>query len=77
MREALAELDTPDMEHPDTWLADEEGWTVSVHESGLVIFNHKFERVCQRAEVSREDALRLWMLLQQGRRDEIKNSLST
>jgi hypothetical protein len=40
MRAALAELDTPDEEHPSTWLSDDNGWTVDVYESGLVIFSH-------------------------------------
>src|SRR5689334_6395071 len=39
LRAALAELSTPDEEHPDTWLDDEEGWVVIVNESGLVTFS--------------------------------------
>ena len=76
MRAALAELDTLDMEHPNTWLSDDEGWTVDVYESGLVIFSHEDEVICERREVTRGEALELWLLLQQGRRDEIKQRLS-
>jgi hypothetical protein len=76
MRAALAELDTPDMEHPSTWLSDDDGWTVDVYESGLVIFSHQFEDICERRELTRDDALELWLLLQQGRRDEIRQRLS-
>jgi len=76
MRAALAELDTPDMEHPNTWLSDDEGWTVDVYESGLVIFSHEDEVICERRDVTRGEALELWLLLQQGRRDEIKQRLS-
>jgi hypothetical protein len=76
MRAALAELSTPDEEHPDTWLEDEEGWVVTVYESGLVIFSHQSESICERRGVTRDEALELWLLLQQGRRDEIRQRLS-
>ena len=76
MRAALAELDTPDMEHPNTWLSDDEGWTVDVYESGLVIFSHEDEVICERQGVARGQSLELWLLLQQGRRDEIRQRLS-
>lgn len=76
MREALAELDTPDEEHPSTWLSDDDGWTVSVYGSGLVIFSHQFEDICERSGVSRDEALELWLLLRQGKRDEIRQRLS-
>ena len=76
MRAALAELDTSDIEHPNTWLSDDDGWTVDVYESGLVIFSHESEDICERRDVTRDEALELWLLLQQGRREEIKQRLS-
>ena len=76
MRAALAELDTPEMEHPNTWLSDDDGWTVDVYEGGLVIFSHEGEDICERRGVTREESLDLWLLLQQGRRDEIRHRLS-
>ena len=76
LRAALAELVTSDMEHPSTWLSDDDGWTVDVYESGLVIFSHQSEDICQRGGVSRDEALELWLLLQQGKRDEIRHRLS-
>jgi hypothetical protein len=76
MRAALAELDTPDSEHPNTWLSDDDEWIVDVYENGLVIFSHQFENICERRGVTRDEALELWLLLQQGRRDEIKKRLS-
>jgi hypothetical protein len=76
MRAALAELDTPDMEHPSTWLSDDDGWTVDVYENGLVTFGHEFEDICERRGVTRDEALELWLLLQQGKRDEIKHRFS-
>lgn len=76
MRAALAELDTPDMEHPSTWLSDDDGWTVNVYETGLVIFSHQFEDICERKGVSHDEVLELWQLLQLGRHDEIRKRLS-
>lgn len=76
MDAALAELDKPDEEHPSTWLSDDDGWTVDVYESGLVIFAHQFEDICERRGVTRDEALGLWLLLQNGKRDEIKHRLS-
>jgi hypothetical protein len=76
MRAALAELDTPDMEHPSAWLSDNDGWAVDVYQSGLVIFSHEDEEICKRRGVERDEALELWLLLQQGKRDEIKRRLS-
>jgi hypothetical protein len=36
------------MEHPSTWLSDDDGWTVDVYETGLVIFSHQSEEICRR-----------------------------
>jgi hypothetical protein len=63
------------MEHPSTWLSDDDGWTVDVYESGLVIFSHEFEDICERRGVARDEALELWILLQQGKREEIRQRL--
>jgi hypothetical protein len=76
LRAALAELNTPDTEHPSAWLSDDDGWTVDVYETGLVIFSHQGEDICERRGVPREEALELWLLLLQGKRDEIKQRLS-
>jgi len=76
LRAALSELSVPDEEHPSTWLSDDDGWTVDVYESGLILFSHQFVDICKRRDVSREEALELWLLLQQGKRDEIREKLS-
>lgn len=76
MRAALAELDTQDMEHPSTWLSDDDGWTVDVYETGLVMFGHQHEDICECRGVTRDEALQLWLLLQQAKRDEIRQRLS-
>ena len=76
MRAALAELETPDEEHPDTWLEDDSGHVVIVHESGLVIFADNRTEICRRQGVTRDEALELWLLLQRGKYDEIRQGLS-
>jgi hypothetical protein len=73
---ALAELSTPDAEHPNTWLFDDEEWIIDVYESGLVRFDHEGVRICERLGVPREEALELWLLLQQEKRSEIVQRLS-
>lgn len=75
MRTALAELDTPDMEHPSSWLSDEDDWVLDVYESGLVIFSSGGEVICEREGISREDVLELWQLLQRGQREQIRQKL--
>jgi hypothetical protein len=73
MRECLADLDTSDPEHPDTWLSHETGWTLSVFESGLVVWEHPELDLGPRhqQQVPREEALRMWLLLSRGSFDEI------
>ena len=76
MRAALTELDKPDEEHPDTWLEDDSGRVVIAYESGLVIFADSMTEICRRQGVTRGEALQLWLLLQRGRYDEIRQRLS-
>jgi hypothetical protein len=74
---ALEELSHPDPEHPDTWLSDENGWTVSVSETGLLLLlDPDGTEIYRRQSVSRDEALDLWLLLQKGRYDEIKYRLA-
>ncbi|RBP46568.1 hypothetical protein DES53_102959 [Roseimicrobium gellanilyticum] len=40
MRTALAELSTHDPEHPDCWLSDENGWTISTNEAGTIVLEN-------------------------------------
>lgn len=77
MRAALAELSVPDADHPETWLEDAKGWGLVVSKSGRVVFlGPDSAEVGQRRHVSRDEALKLWLLLQQGRRDEIQRRLA-
>jgi hypothetical protein len=68
MREILAELEKSDPEHPDTWLTDESGWTLSVYESGLVVLENMESEDEPRHQVgvSIEKALELWLKLSRG-----------
>jgi len=74
MRAILAELDAPDPEHPDTWLSDESGWTIAVSEQGVVVWENleAGDKPRYQDEVSREESLRLWLLLALGDYDEIE-----
>ena len=77
MRAALSELSAPDAKHPAALLEDEEGWGLVVFESGRVLFLTPDSKEVGRSEyVSRQNALALWLLLQQGQRDEIKQKLA-
>ena len=76
LREALAELATPDLEHPSALLSDDDNYTVAVYETGLVTYSREFTDICERRGVSFPEALELWLLLQQGRRTEIQQLLS-
>lgn len=73
MREILAELNVSDAEHPDTWLSHESGWTLSVFESGLVVWQNAEgddEPQHQRG-VARDRALDLWQKLSRGEIDAV------
>ncbi len=73
MKEILAELETEDPEHPDTWLTHESGWTLSVHESGLVVLENpeSDEEPKHLPKLSRSHALGLWVKLAKGKLDEL------
>ena len=69
MREILAELDEKsDPEHSNTWLTHESGWSLDVHESGLVVLENLESEDEPRhlVGVSREKALELWLTLSRG-----------
>ena len=68
MREALDELATPDLEHPDCWLTDENGWTVSAYQTGLVVIEclDSGEGPWHMESQKPEDIIALWKLLQAG-----------
>lgn len=73
--EALSELDKPDAEHPDCWLNTEDGWSISVFESGLIIFQNveTGEGPWHMRSTSKETALELWQLLQENNIAALQN----
>jgi hypothetical protein len=73
---ALEELRTSDSEHPDCWLSDENGWTISAFDSGLVILENAEtgEGPWHMRGVSKPEIVRLWGLLASGKLDEIRQS---
>jgi hypothetical protein len=74
MREALADLDGHDPEHPDTWLEHEDGWGLIAYESGLLVWEAVESRAPPRhmSDVARERVLELWSKLAEGRLDDIE-----
>ena len=74
LRDALAELAQPDPEHPDCWLSDENGWTISAFGSGLVVFENAEtgEGPFHMKRQSHEAVLELWRLLSLGEIETIR-----
>ena len=73
MTAALAELTTPDPEHPDCWLSDEDGRVVAAHEDGRIVFEDTEGEAGPRHLVASDSelALTLWKHLQAGELDKI------
>jgi hypothetical protein len=72
MTAALEDLATPDSEHPDTWLTDDDGWTVSAFEGGTVyLLDPDGTPVFECRYPSQHFVLELWLLLQAGKRAAI------
>jgi hypothetical protein len=74
LRAALAELTTPDKEHPDCWLIDENNWTIIADESGKVVLeNPEFDQEpCHISNLNTEAILNLWRHLQNGDLEAIR-----
>ena len=72
---ALSELETPDSEHPDCWLGNEEGWTLSFHENGLAILENveTGEGPWHIKQVSRDAALNMGKMLLADDLDSLKS----
>jgi hypothetical protein len=67
MREALAELDVEDIEHPDVALIHESAWCLGAYPSGLLIWeNLESGEPRHMRGVSRERVLELWQKLSRG-----------
>ncbi len=67
MREALAELDVEDIEHPDVALIHESGWCLGAYPSGLLIWEHLGEGEPRHMrDISRDRVLEMWQWLARG-----------
>jgi hypothetical protein len=69
MRQILKELAQKDPEHPDVWLTHESGWTLSVSETGLVVWDNleaNDNKPRHMVGVDRERALWMWIQLSRG-----------
>lgn len=67
MREALAELDVEDVEHPDVALIHDTGWCLAAYPSGLLVWEHLGGGEPRHIRnVPRERVLELWLRLSKG-----------
>ena len=68
MREALAELDVEDVEHPDVALIRESGWSLGAYPSGLLVWEDLSAGNEPRhmRGVTRKRVLELWQILARG-----------
>jgi len=74
LRAALAELATPDAEHPDCWLSSEDGWTIAAHRDGKVVLENveSGEGPWHLLGQTTDAVLELWQLLQAGEINSIR-----
>jgi hypothetical protein len=65
---ALDELKQSDPEHPDCWVSDEGGWSLSAHEGGLVVLENieTDEGPWHMRGVKPETVLQYWQMLIRG-----------
>lgn len=74
MAQVLSELSTADSEHPDVSLTHESGWSISVFQSGLAVFENveTGEGPWHIPRVSAATALELWRLLAAAKISELQ-----
>ena len=74
MREILAELGEQNLEHPNTSLTHQSGWTLSVFQSGLVVWKNMQlpGEPRHQVELSPEKVLELWLKLSRGEIEAIE-----
>ncbi|MGI8906396.1 MAG: DUF3592 domain-containing protein [Candidatus Sumerlaeaceae bacterium] len=75
LRAAIAELDADDPEHPDCWLSDDAGWTLSAVQGGSVVLENveTGEGPWHLPHASHDDVLNLWRALRAGELEDILN----
>jgi hypothetical protein len=73
MREVLAQLDVADIEHQSVSLTHESEWCLGAYPGGLLVWeNLEAGEPRHMNGVSRERVLALWIMLSQGKLDEIE-----
>jgi hypothetical protein len=74
LKAALVELEVADQEHPDCWLSNEDEWTISGSETGLVVLENAEanEGPWHKHYTSHDEVLELWQLLRDGKLDDLK-----
>src|SRR5262249_19114920 len=65
---ALDEMKQRDSEHPDCWLSDENGWTLTIHEDQQIVLENveSGEGPWHQKNQTTDTVLALWRLLQAG-----------
>ncbi|MBL68763.1 MAG: hypothetical protein CMO66_03445 [Verrucomicrobiales bacterium] len=72
----LEELETPGTEYLNIQLHDDEGWKLDVYENGFVEFyNGEDAKRMIRKNVTHEEVIQMWRMLQDGQRDGIKKMM--
>jgi hypothetical protein len=72
----LEELETPGTEYLNIQLHDDEGWKLDVYENGFVEFyNGDESKRMIRKNVSHEEVIQMWRLMQDGERERIKKMM--
>ena len=72
----LEELETPGTEYLNIQLHDDDGWKLDVYENGFVEFYNGYEpKRLIKKNVSHEEVIQMWRLLQDGERDRIKKMM--
>ena len=72
----LEELETPGTEYLNIQLHDDEGWKLDVYEHGFVEFyNGEEPKRMIRKNVSHEEVIQMWRMMQDGSLDSIKKMM--
>lgn len=48
IRKMISEMSVKDREHPDAWMTHDSGWTLTLHEQGLIIWGNPDEDIANR-----------------------------
>ena len=78
IREMISQMTIKDGEHPDAWMTHDSGWTLTLHEQGLIIWGNPSESINDRHLVTTDSEIaeRLLVLLGEGRISEIEGAIT-